>query len=60
MLSVYVVWWIFLQFFQTYFCIQANSVQERQLYFFIMYLSPLMSDVYILVNLFEKPVHNAI
>ena len=26
MSSVYVVWWIFLQTFQTYFCIQANSV----------------------------------
>ena len=26
MLSVYVICWIFLQTFQTYFCIQANSV----------------------------------
>ena len=26
MSSVYVVCWIFLQTFQTYFCIQANSV----------------------------------
>ena len=26
MSSVYVVWWICLQTFQTYFCIQANSV----------------------------------
>ena len=28
--------------------------------FFIMYLSPLTSKVYLLVNLFEKPVHNAV
>ena len=28
MSSVYVVCWIFLQTFQTYFCIQANSVQK--------------------------------
>ena len=27
---------------------------------FIMYLSPLMSEVYLLVNLFEKPAHIAI
>ena len=32
MLSVYVVCWIFLQTFQTYFCIEANSVDQiRQL-----------------------------
>ena len=30
MLSVYVVCWIFLQTFQTYFCIQANSVTSDQ------------------------------
>ena len=30
MLSVYVVFWIFLQTFQTYFCIQANSVDPDQ------------------------------
>ena len=30
MLSVYVVCWIFLQTFQNYFCIQANSVDTDQ------------------------------
>ena len=30
MLSVYVVCWIFLQTFQIYFCIQANSVDPDQ------------------------------
>ena len=30
MSSVYVVCWIFLQTFQTYFCIQANSVDQGQ------------------------------
>ena len=30
MLSVYVVCWIFLQTFQTHFCIQANSVDPDQ------------------------------
>ena len=30
MSSVYVVSWIFLQTFQTYFCIQANSVDPDQ------------------------------
>ena len=30
MLSVYVICWIFLQTFQTYFCIQANSVDTDQ------------------------------
>ena len=30
MLSVYVFCWIFLQTFQTYFCIQANSVDPDQ------------------------------
>ena len=30
MSSVYVVCWIFLQIFQTYFCIQANSVDSDQ------------------------------
>ena len=30
MLSVYVVCWIFLQTFQAYFCIQANSVDRDQ------------------------------
>ena len=30
MSSVYVVCWIFLQTFQTYFCIQTNSVDPDQ------------------------------
>ena len=30
MSSVYVICWIFLQTFQTYFCIQANSVDPDQ------------------------------
>ena len=30
MLSVYVVCWVFLQTFQTYFCIQANSMDPDQ------------------------------
>ena len=30
MSSVYVVYWIFLQTFLTYFCIQANSVDPDQ------------------------------
>ena len=30
MSSVYVVCWIFLQIFQTYFCIKANSVDPDQ------------------------------
>ena len=30
MLSVYVVCWIFLQTFQTYFCTQANSMDPDQ------------------------------
>ena len=30
MSSVFVVCWIFLQTFQTYFCIQANSVDPDQ------------------------------
>ena len=30
MSSVYVVCWIFLQTFQTYFCIQANNVDPDQ------------------------------
>ena len=30
MSSVYVVYWIFLQTFQTYFCIQANSFNPDQ------------------------------
>ena len=30
MLSVYVVCWIFLQTFQTYFCIQVNSVDLEE------------------------------
>ena len=30
MSTVYVVCWIFLQTFQTYFCIQANSVDPDQ------------------------------
>ena len=31
MVSVYVICWIFLQTFQTYFCIQANSVDPDQM-----------------------------
>ena len=31
MSSAYVVCWIFLQTFQTYFCIQANSVEQSDL-----------------------------
>ena len=31
MSSVYVVYWIFLQTFQTYFCMQANSVDPDQM-----------------------------
>ena len=31
MSSVYVVCWVFLQNFQTYFCIQANSVDPDQM-----------------------------
>ena len=34
--------------------------RETTLTFFVMYLSPLTSEVYLLVNLFEKPVHNAV
>ena len=30
MSSIYIVCWIFLQIFQTYFCIQANSVDPDQ------------------------------
>ena len=30
MSSVYIICWIFLQTFQTYFCIQANSVDPDQ------------------------------
>ena len=30
MSSAYVICWIFLQAFQTYFCIQANSVEPDQ------------------------------
>ena len=33
---------------------------ETTLTFFIMYLSPLMSEVYLFVNLFEESVHNAV
>ena len=31
MSSVYIVCWIFLQTFQTYFCLQANSVDPDQI-----------------------------
>ena len=37
-----------------------SHARGTTLTFFVMYLSPLMSEVYLLVNLFEKPVHNAI
>ena len=29
MSSVYVVWWIFLQTFQTYFCIPAKNIMDQ-------------------------------
>ena len=38
----------------------VSRARETTLTFFIMYLSPPMSEVYLLVNLFEKPVHNAV
>ena len=34
--------------------------REITLTAFIMYLFPLTSVVYLLVNLFEKPIHNAV
>ena len=34
--------------------------RETALTFFPMYLSPLMSEVYLLVNHFEKPIQNAV
>ena len=37
-----------------------SQVRETTLTFFIMYLSPLTSEVYLLVNLFRKPVHNGL
>ena len=37
---------------------QACHVQDRQLTFFVMYVSPLTSEVYLF--LFEQPVHNVI
>ena len=37
-----------------------SHARETTLTFFVMYLSPLVLEVYLLVNLFEKPVHNAI
>ena len=37
-----------------------SCARGTTLTFFITYLSPLMSKVYLLVNLFEKPVHNAV
>ena len=37
-----------------------SHARETPLTLFVMYLSPLTSEVYLLVNLFEKPVHNAV
>ena len=37
-----------------------SHARGTTLTFFIMYLSPLTSGVYLLVNLFEKPIHNAV
>ena len=37
-----------------------SHARETTLTFFVMHLSPLMSEIYLLVNLFEKPIHNAI
>ena len=37
-----------------------SHARETTLTFFIMYLTPLTSEVYLLVNLFEKPIHNAV
>ena len=37
-----------------------SHARGTTLTFFIMYLSPLTSKVYLLVNLFEKSVHNAL
>ena len=37
-----------------------SNARGTALTFFIMYLSPLMSEAYLLVNLFEKPIHNVI
>ena len=37
-----------------------SHARETTLTFFIMYLPHLTSEVYLLVNLFEKPVHNAV
>ena len=36
-----------------------SHARETTLTFFVMYLSPLSSEFYLLVNLFEKPIHNA-
>ena len=40
MSSVYVICWIFLQTFQTYFCIPANSVNPDQILEEQSYLGP--------------------
>ena len=37
-----------------------SCARETTLTFFIMCLSPLMSEVYHSVNIFEKTVHNAV
>ena len=37
-----------------------SHARETTLTFFVMYLSPLTSESYLLVNRFEKPVHNAV
>ena len=37
-----------------------SHARETTLSFSFIYLSPLMSKVYLLVNFFEKPIHNAI
>ena len=45
MSSVYVVCWIFLQTFQTYICIQANSVEQSDLGPHCLQKWPLKSQV---------------
>ena len=37
-----------------------SHARETTLTFFVMNLSPLTSEVYLFVNLFEKPVRNAV
>ena len=37
-----------------------SCARETTLIFFVIYFSLLMAKAYFLVNLFEKPVHNAV